>query len=281
MLSCGHDRTAFGSLLCVHMRTCRERSLDCVKWYTGKGLATEFLCVPCAETREKGHSAEVEPVCQECFYYALEEVGDLERVGGKAEIRVCAFPFNSRLEEFAIANEFGKIIDIAPVNEGNQPIWLMLAEDGNLFRVNTSGGDWAKVGSATPLSDKPGGRHALKRHLHASHGGEFAAVVNDYGRYGQVIDIRSGNVTLELEDGGNNYPDTVPFSFAFVELRGRVVAIHRTRWNRLDISDPSNGKLLTERGPTSRRGEERPQHSLDYFHGALYPSPGNRRILDD
>src|SRR5262249_44448040 len=58
--------------------------------------------------------------------------------------------------------------------------------------------------------------------------------------------------------------------------------IHRTAWNRLDLSDPASGRLLTERGPTSfRRGEERPEHYLDYFHGALYLSPQNRFVLDD
>lgn len=281
MISCGHDKPAYGAPLCVHMRTCRQPWLKYVKWYTGQGLTTEFICVPCAEAREKGQSVEVEPVCKECFRYAIEEVCDLERAGGQAEIKVCPMPFDSRLKESAIPKDLGRIVDIAPINDGNQPIWLMLAEDGTLLRANTSNGDWVRVGSATPVADKPGSRHALQRHLHVSRGGEFAAVVNDYGRYGLIIDLRSGNVTLEL-DGGNYFPDTVPFSFAFVDLNGRVLAIHRTGWNRLDISDPSSGKLLSERGPTRyQHGEERPQHYLDYFHGALYASPGNIRILDD
>jgi hypothetical protein len=65
-----------------------------------------------------------------------------------------------------------------------------------------------------------------------------------------------------LNDGGNYYAETVPFSFAFAVVRGREVAIHRTAWNRLDVSDPSTGKLLTARNPTNyQRGEERPVHS--------------------
>jgi hypothetical protein len=59
-------------------------------------------------------------------------------------------------------------------------------------------------------------------------------------------------------------------------------AIHRTDWNRLDVSDPSTGKSLTERPLTSyRQGEERPAHDLDYFHGALHVSPNDIHILDD
>ena len=283
MLSCGHDTTAYGAPLCVHMRTCRKPWLEYVKWYTGQGLTTQLICVACAEMLEKGQSVEVEPVCEECFDYAIYDVCDLVRAGGKPEIRVCDMPFDSRLKEFEIPKELGRIVDIAPVNKKSQPIWLMLTEGGNLFRVNTSGRDWARVGSAMPPSGserEPLADDKLRKHLHASRGGEFAAVVNDYGRYGQVIDLRSGNVTLEL-DGGEYANQVVPFSFAFAELKGRVVAIHRTEWNRLDISDPSDGKLLTERACPANRREETPPHFLNYFHGALYVSPGNTRILDD
>ena len=58
--------------------------------------------------------------------------------------------------------------------------------------------------------------------------------------------------------------------------------IHRTSWNRLDISDAATGELLTERAPTRfGPGESRPEHYLDYFHGALHLSPGGRWIADD
>jgi len=64
--------------------------------------------------------------------------------------------------------------------------------------------------------------------------------VNDYGQYGQVIDLRSGKITLNL-DGGDYCPETVPFSFGFASWQGNVVVIHRAAWNRLDISDASTG----------------------------------------
>jgi hypothetical protein len=117
--------------------------------------------------------------------------------------------------------------------------------------------------------------------LYSSPEGDFAAIMNDYGRNGQIIDLRSSKVTLPL-DGGNYYSETVPFSFAFAQVGGRVVAIHRTAWNRLDVSDPSAGKLLTVRSPTSyQRGENRPPHYLDYFHGTLHVSPNCVQVLDD
>jgi hypothetical protein len=74
----------------------------------------------------------------------------------------------------------------------------------------------------------------------------------------------------------------VPFSIAFAENELRTLIIHRTEWNRLDISDAATGDLLTSRDPTSfGRGEQRPDHYLDYFHGALSVSPDGRWIADD
>jgi hypothetical protein len=160
---------------------------------------------------------------------------------------------------------------------------LMLTVSGTIIRWDADTGEWDQLGSvdvpAEPDFKPPWYGNVLKRRLHASGDGNFAAVVNDYGRYGQVMDLRSGKVTLTL-DGGQYYPETVPFSFAFAEARGRVVAVHRTDWNRLDVSDASTGELLTDR-PTRRQGQERPEHYLDYFHGALYLSPRGTYIADD
>jgi hypothetical protein len=105
--------------------------------------------------------------------------------------------------------------------------------------------------------------------------------VNDYGKHGLLMDLQHGVVTREL-NGGDYCSDTVPFSFAFVTVSGQALAVHRTDWNRLDISDPATGKLLTERSPTQyHEGESRPAHYLDYFHGALYVSPNQQYLLSD
>jgi len=87
-------------------------------------------------------------------------------------------------------------------------------------------------------------------------------------------------------DGGDYCEHVVPFALAFAEQDGVPVLIHRTDWNRLDVSDPATGRLLTERkSPRPRkRGEvagDETAHYLDYFHGALYLSPGGTKIYDD
>jgi hypothetical protein len=255
-----------------------------VKWYIGVGLDAELLCTPCADARAQGQTAPADHVCEECFEYATTEVGELAGVRGKPEIRARSEPFDAALRTTAIPRDVGAIVDIAPIGRESGSVWLMLAEDGALIRIDADTGDWKRLATASvpPEPDREAwAGHVLKPRLHASAGGEFAAVVHDYGRYGQIIDLRSGEVTLAL-DGGDYHTETVPFSFAFAEVAGRVVAIHRTDWNRLDVSDPATGKLLTARHPTSyRTGEQRPEHYLDYFHGGLQVSPGGGWIVDD
>lgn len=284
MLACGHERSPFGAPLCVHLRNRREPSIQYVKWYVGCGLDAEFLCVPCADGREKGVATEATAVCEECFDYATTEVGDLVAIRGKPETRTRCEHFANVLKETAIPKHVGLIVDIAPVACAGRSVWLMLADSGVLTRFDADTGDIARIAfvDVPPETDhKPWAGRVLRRRLHASDNVDFAAVVNDYGRYGSVVDLASGQVTFAL-DGGDYHPETVPFSFAFAKLKGRVVAIHRTDWNRLDVSDPSSGVLLSVRGPTSyRRGETCPEHYLDYFHGGIYVSPCSSHIVDD
>jgi len=283
-VSCGHEKNVFGAPLCTHLQSCREPWLKYVKWFVGSGLDTEFVCVACAEEREKGIPTEAAFVCEECFKYATTEVGDLVRTAGRPEIRVVSEPFDRAVCETPIPNECKKIIDIAPIKHDSRSTWLLLGKDGELWRFDTQDGTAELVARTQVPSEVAGDAfagHTLTTRLHATQDGVFAAVLNDYGRHGQVIDLRSGKSTLKL-DGGDYHPETVPFSFAFATWLGKAVVIHRTAWNRLDISDASTGGLLSDRRPTSyRNGEQRPEHYLDYFHGALYLSPDGTHIVDD
>ena len=105
-------------------------------------------------------------------------------------------------------------------------------------------------------------------------------MVNDFGHHGQVLDLHTGSVTATLH-GGDYRPDTVPFSLAFTEHAGRTVVVHRTEWNRLDITEAATGRLLTGRTLDAGKPGHPPEHYLDYFHGALYVSPDGRYVADD
>lgn len=285
MLTCGHDREPFGEPMCEHLRVCREPWLSYVRWYTGCRMAADLLCNSCVLEREQGRTVPADVVCQECFEYATTTIGRLEGVRGKPEILVRSEPINCDFQRTNLPEDVGKIVDIAPILVDSSSTWLLLAEDGLISRFDANTGVWNRLASTSLDSEPdhdPWCDHILTRRMYCSPNGDFAAIVNDYGRYGQIIDLRTGNVTLALDGGDDNYSETVPFSFAFAKVAGRVVAVHRTDWNRLDVSDPSNGSLLTARGPTSyTHSEERPAHYLDYFHGSLRISPDGGRIVDD
>lgn len=132
----------------------------------------------------------------------------------------------------------------------------------------------------TNADEKPHIGGACHRLL-ASSDGRYAAIVVDEGREGLVVDVRSGTVTMRL-NGGDYHPETVPFSACFLRYQGRDVFVHRTAWNRLDVSEPATGKSMTERDIAPyQTPPDRPAHNLDYFHGQLWPSPDGDRLFDD
>lgn len=160
--------------------------------------------------------------------------------------------------------------------------WLVVTTNGRVARLAAGSDVQVEIGRIdSPLEVGSPWRNKLSQHVHVSANGQFLAVVNDYGQRGRLFDLRRERMTLEL-NGGYYNPGTVPFSFCFLERRGRTLAIHRTDWNRLDISDAETGERLTQRGPTRyHEGEPRPEHYLDYFHGRLLLSPAGTRIADD
>lgn len=164
--------------------------------------------------------------------------------------------------------------------------------DGDLLALDASGG--ISCINLQSMAITPLGTVALPQHpaqdsrpfwitprwrLQASADGAFAAAVFDAGRHGFVIDLDRFEITMLL-DGGDYHEETVPFSACFMQVNGRTVLVHRTQWNRLDLSDPRSGRLLTERDTTYHEEGERPPHHLDYFHGELRPSPAGTRLFD-
>lgn len=119
--------------------------------------------------------------------------------------------------------------------------------------------------------------------LAASPDGRFAAVCNRRGRRrGVVFDLTAGDVTMVLDHEGSSHSWASPFPISFFEHGGRTLLVHATAWNRLDISDPASGALLTPRSAVSNRAtREDPAHYLDYFHGTLLASPDGGWIADD
>lgn len=166
----------------------------------------------------------------------------------------------------------GAVEDLAPVGRSR---WLVLGRDGRVGRWDPWSGNYVDLMDSTvDAQERP-------RRLHADPGGRYAAVVQDFGRSGAVLDLDGARVTMRL-GGGDYHPDKVPFSLVFAEHDGQPVVVHRTDWNRLDVSRAATGELLTARPtPEYPEGGPAPDHYLDYFHGGLHLSPGGRWLLDD
>ena len=145
-----------------------------------------------------------------------------------------------------------------------------------ILDARPSGDEWAILRREGPL-DLDGLQKPLE--LHLSDDGRFSAVVERFGRFGRVFSDR--RKTMDL-DRGDYRPETCVFPVAFVVHNGRTLLVHGTDWNRLDVSDPGTGALLTERGPTVCTDiDDVPPHYLDYFHAGLSVSPNGRWIADD
>jgi hypothetical protein len=250
------------------------------RWLTGVGLESQLLCPDCSAERERDGDVAVQRLCGGCLEEFLEDHSDPQGVRGTPGIVERPRPFDATLTDVALAAP-APVRDAAPVADGG---WVLLCEDGSLLRWDGAGG--TRPLARVELPAEQAGRLYRDRvvfgpRLHVSPSGAWAAVVNDYGRLGVLVHVASGAVRLRL-DGGEYHPETVPFSFAFVEHGGRELFVHRTAWNRLDVTDPATGELLTAREHGTLPGGERSrEHFLDYFHGRLHVSPDGRRVLDD
>jgi hypothetical protein len=193
----------------------------------------------------------------------------------------------------AVPDALTPIVDLAAVpgpGGGTASAWLVLSAGGVLSAWQPDTGEVVARARLTfdqlPLPDAAQTQAGPERHepwprLHASRCGTWAAVVQDHGQHGVVVETAGGAPVLIL-DGGDYNAWTVPFALAFSEHRGTPIVIHRSDWNRLDVTDLTTGRLLTARElPDRSVADHDPEHDLDYFHGALHLSPDGTRVYDD
>jgi len=244
-----------------------------------------LCCTACDEAMRAGQPVGLLVACEGCVArYDEEGYGDCIAWRGAPGIEQRPEPIDTTVVETPLPDGFGPVVDLAPIAALDRSAWLLLTEDGTIARFDAEHRQHQRIATSTVPAEpehRPWAGKQLRRRLYASPDGRFAAVVNDFGHHGQVLDLDAGSVTLTLH-GGDYHPDTVPFSLALAEHGGRTVVVHRTAWNRLDVSDARTGELLTARDtPGYGPDRERPDHYLDYFHGGLHLSPTGRRVADD
>jgi hypothetical protein len=268
--------------VCPHLVALPEDSYPAlVGLLTGQGLAHDLVCGECDKA---GGPAALVEVCEGCADRLLDE-NEITAWRGRPGIAERPEPVDTTILRWPLPPWLADVNDLAPVHDAATSTWLALTADGRIVRLEPEA-ERATMLATVEVTAEPATEawmgHVLRPRLHVSACGRFAAVAHDYGRYGIVVDLTDGGAPTLALDGGSYRPDTVPFSAAFAVMAGRPVLVHRTAWNRLDVSDPQTGELLTSRdNEANPEAGRRPAHHLDYFHGRLHVSPGSQAIADD
>lgn len=287
LLDCGHVPAPGdeGATVCGHLRT-KQAAVgvkETVAYFIGAGIAYDVICVACAKARDSGAKVEVFALCDDCLDGF--ESGFKDPIGSAGAAEILEDPRRPRTLTWLapLPAEAIPTVSVAPI-DGTPSSWLLLTGDGRILRWDAASGACEPVGrTGISAADVPTGTfrgHRPARRVLASRDGGYAAVVVDYGRHGEVLDLGTGRVVLSL-DGGGYHPETVPFAIAFVRWRDRDTVIHRTAWNRLDATDLASGELLTARTFEDDSPGHAPQHHGHLFHGALHVDPTHSRIADD
>lgn len=276
-LTCPHEGATAERGVCEHLA--KDDTLDYYQKFTGRGSQYDLVCGECGRLAAEV-AVPLRRVCLACFT-GLEEglsvFGCSGILGRPVPLeRPTGLAFSHETSVVGLPAE-DVIAALQPCGLGSQAEGIALARNGSLFRI-----DFAS-GSAEFITRITGSQLDWDKEvsLHVTEDGRLAAIANTYEQHGVVVDLVTGRVTMALQR--DDYCIHVSrFPISFVSEGGRTLLVHGTAWNRLDVSDPRTGELLTERGPTSYdRGEERPPHYLDYFHSGLLASPNYEWIADN
>lgn len=273
-LECSQETDSPAQRICSHLLENRE-SASCWR-FTGKGVAYDLICVDCRQNLDNVE-ANLRTICPQCFE-GVREAGTWDGFVGQPEVRKreSRLLFQHSTVRLAAPVE-GRILDIQPVSALDRNTWVGINQTGQLFRLDLDDQSVRPLCQLAESNVDLAGDVALT----LSRDGRMAAVVNSRGRHGIVFDLGLGRATMRL-DRGDYHEEHCNFPVAFFENQGQLLLVHGTDWNRLDVSDPATGTLLTERAPTSyQQGQDRPEHYLDYFHCGLVVSPNGEYVADN
>lgn len=251
--------------------------------FRGDGMKADVLCSSCSELDAPEPPVQI---CLECFEHLIAE-NKWDETRGELTLP-------PKLPTFDLADAaLEQLCAIPPTRSGHAirrtpegHIIAAIVVDQELMLFDSGRGDdgWRVitrlpeqyVGDATDDAPSPFGKpNAEATHIELSPSGRFIAVASQKGQHGGVYD-RDINDFSVTTDRGDYHTEVCAYPLTFFEDRGEEYVVHASDWNRLDISDPRTGELLTARkSPTHE--EDR---YLDYFHCGLTVSPDSRWIAD-
>ncbi len=261
-----------GPRVCACLLATRERPRRFHRRFAGVGAAYDLICPACREALPT--PPPLRRLCGDCFEAHLcgARLADVGAPGFAQRASGLRFTHREvRLAELAADD----VLALAPVARAPS-VWLAVRRDGAMVRLDVARGV-AEVGGRID-----GGALDLAASLELviAPGGGLAVVAGSKGRRALLVEPASGRVVRPLERD-DYHPEQCRYPLGLFELDGRLLLVHATEWNRLDVTDPWTGERLTERVSPTWRSGPRPPHALDYFHAGLLVSPDGARVLDN
>jgi hypothetical protein len=274
-VSCPHTDQPLGGQVCVHLL--EEKINGYYTLFTGQGKEFQIICSECAKQFQTDNRVKIQTIkaCKKCFDRANDEGFEVGILGQPQTLeRKTNLHFvHDKIIPLCLENL--DVLDIQAITASNSNQWVVLSKK-SLFHLDL---DQNKLREVTRIDGSLLNPKQIPT-LHLAPNGDFAAIVNAKGQYGIVIDLQTKQVTMKL-DRGNYHEYVSDYSVAFFKYQGRTLLVHATHWNRLDISDPRTGHLLTDRpSPIWAKENPNPEHYLDYFHSSLLISPDHEWIAD-
>ncbi len=263
---CPHaDAPEFGRV-CVHLLATGPAAY----WehFTGEGKESWLVCPACRRTPA------LRRACRACWDAIRGR--EWEGTAGTPRPLLRASPLRFVQERRRIPGaDTAHYLVLRPLVRHDAQAYIALTTQGDLYRIDLDADEALHVGTVADMGVMRFGMGDLL----LSADGRFGAVFNPAGQHGAVFDLTTSRVTMRLDRGGHEI-DRCAWPLAFFEHRGRTLLVHASEWNRLEVSDPRDGAMLTHRVDTfDHRG--RSMHYLDYHHCGLAVSPDQRRIADN
>ena len=263
--------------------------------FTGEGLTYDLVCPSCAEvsvTAEgagdggaAGLEAELAHVCTACFEGvagAAQWAAGEWAVIGRPEVaeRATRLTFQHEMVRLPVALT-APLLEMQPLPAAPgapaEPVWLALTQTGALVRIDLGRREWAVVAELAGVGVDPDRPLSLT----VAPRGDMAAVVETRGGSGVVVDVQSGELTMMLDRGPHRL-EGARFPVAFSQLGERLLLVHGTGWNRLDLSDPRTGEpLAPPRDPGDGHDDGDRSRALDYACSSLTVSPDGEWVVDN
>lgn len=96
----------------------------------------------------------------------------------------------NQIKKFVLPTKIGPLLDFAPAN-GPDSEWLLLSTTGEIIRFNCDSCKYDILARAEITHEpdrEPWSNRLLKQRLSSSPDQKFAAILNDNGKLGQIID---------------------------------------------------------------------------------------------